>query len=262
MIEKIYIPTLGRAGKQITWDCMPDFIKDITVLVVQPHEKDFYGLKPIMVLPEDNMGITRTRRWIWEKAGKIKYGMFDDDLKFMVRTPKGKKSKKPLSDNDWKTLMTVVDSWLDEVSFSGFRQGNMPPWELPFTDNRSVTCAYFFNGNDLPLSHNLDWSLEFCEDIHLVLQLLEKLYSNRIWDKYVYISDQMADGGCNTTRTLEAVNANHQKLIEFHPNYVDWNGLSDTKLGKGFKKIKVSWMKSYSDNIAANIRKWRQAYDE
>ena len=52
MIEKIYIPTLGRVDKQTTWENLPPFLKDITVLVVQPKEKDLHGDKSILVLPE------------------------------------------------------------------------------------------------------------------------------------------------------------------------------------------------------------------
>ena len=46
MIDRIYIPTLGRVDKQITWESLPDFLKEITVLVVQPKEKDLHGDKP------------------------------------------------------------------------------------------------------------------------------------------------------------------------------------------------------------------------
>ena len=87
MISKIYIPTLGRHSNQITWDNMPSFVRDITTLVVQPHEKDLHGDKPVLVLPEDDYGITRTRRWIYDHAGDIEYGAFDDDLRFVDRNP-------------------------------------------------------------------------------------------------------------------------------------------------------------------------------
>ena len=87
MIEKIYIPTLNRSELQITWESMPTFVQDITTLVVQPHEKNLHGDKPILVLPEDKYGITKTRKWIYDHAGDIEYGVFDDDLKFIDRNP-------------------------------------------------------------------------------------------------------------------------------------------------------------------------------
>ena len=86
MIEKIYIPTLNRSELQITWESMPTFVQDITTLVVQPHEKNLHGDKPILVLPEDKYGITKTRKWIYDHAGDIEYGVFADDLKFIDYT--------------------------------------------------------------------------------------------------------------------------------------------------------------------------------
>ena len=87
MISRIYIPSLGRHNNQITWDNMLPCVRDITLLVVQPHEQYLHGDKPILVLPEDKYGITKTRRWIYDHAGDIEYGVFDDDLKFVDRNP-------------------------------------------------------------------------------------------------------------------------------------------------------------------------------
>ena len=75
----------------------------------------------------------------------------------------------------------------------------------------------------MPISSELDWSLKLAEDAHLVLQLLEKGYSNRCWDKFVVRSDQFQDGGCNTFRTIHDTNFSHEQLIEKHPKYVTKN---------------------------------------
>ena len=77
---RLYIPTLGRSDKQITFDNFPKFLQDKTTLVVQPHEKDLYDGYPILVLPEDWMGISRTRKFIMEHAGDNLFGMLDDDM--------------------------------------------------------------------------------------------------------------------------------------------------------------------------------------
>ena len=86
MIEKIYIPTLGRVDKQTTWENLPPFLKDITVVGVQPKEKDLHGDKSILVLPENNMGICKTRKFLYEYAKNQRYGVFDDDLIFLKTT--------------------------------------------------------------------------------------------------------------------------------------------------------------------------------
>ena len=50
MIDAIYIPTLGRPN-QITWFGLPDFVKEITFLVIQPHEVELHKYKQTIVLP-------------------------------------------------------------------------------------------------------------------------------------------------------------------------------------------------------------------
>ena len=52
MIDKIYIPTIGRNDRQITWNNLPQKWKDKTVLVVDSSDKDTYD-KPTITLPDD-----------------------------------------------------------------------------------------------------------------------------------------------------------------------------------------------------------------
>ena len=273
MIEKIYIPTLNRSDLQITWESMPTFVQDITTLVVQPHEKNLHGDKPILVLPEDNYGITKTRKWIYDHAGDIEYGVFDDDLKFIDRNPgygielskedadksytsKKENGKQPMTDSDWKLFLEKTSEWLNgDFAFSGCRLGNASPrnWDLGYIDNTSIFCAYFFNGKKLPSSSELDWSLELAEDAHLVLQLYRKGYASRCWDKFTYLTDQFQDGGCNTFRTIHDTNRSHEQLIEKHPKYVKWTGKSKTIDGIDMKKVRISWNKAYKDGQVGSL---------
>jgi len=267
MISKIYIPTLGRHNDQDTWDNMPSFVRDITVLVVQPHEEHLHGDKPILVLPEDNYGITKTRRWIYDHSGDIEYGVFDDDLRWVDRNPGYGiemtkevadaswliKKKQPMTEDDWIFYLEKTSEWLNgDFAFAGSRLGNMPPykWHDGYYDNTSIFCAYFFNGKKLPLSSKLDWSLDLAEDAHLVLQLLERGLSNRVWDKFVVLSDQFQDGGCNTFRTIHDTNRSHEQLIEKHPKYVKWSGKTKMIDGIEMKKVSVRWGQAYKEGLA------------
>jgi hypothetical protein len=67
-LQRIYIPTLGRVDKQVTYSNMPDWVKDITYFVIQPHEEEIfrktYPNSNIKVLPLKIKGIARTREWI------------------------------------------------------------------------------------------------------------------------------------------------------------------------------------------------------
>ena len=86
MIDKIYIPTLGRADRQITYNNLPDFLKERTVLVVEPREKELYKDKPILVLDKDKQGIGYARKFIWEEAQGTTHIVADDDLQFKDRS--------------------------------------------------------------------------------------------------------------------------------------------------------------------------------
>ena len=253
MIDTIYIPTLGRSSNQITFDNLPSNVQDICILVVQPHEVELYKNYPTLVLPDDYIGITETRKWIHIQAQDTKYGVFDDDLRFIERTPQGEKTKAPMDELGWEYALETTDKWLDDFSFCGFRQGDLPPTGKEYSESTSVNCAFFFNGLLLPKASDLDWSLPICEDIHLVLQLFNKGYNNRIWHRFGYISNILVEGGCNEWRTLDIINDNHAKLIKKFPEYVSWNGVKEGVMGGDFKKIKIQWKKCYLDSQKSKV---------
>ena len=87
MIDTIYIPTLGRHNNQVTWDHLPPFLQNIAVFVIQPKEKRYFHDKPHLVLPDNDIGISNTRKYIWEYAKNEIFGVFDDDLTFVKRNP-------------------------------------------------------------------------------------------------------------------------------------------------------------------------------
>ena len=97
-LNRIYIPTLGRVDKQITYENMPQFVKDITWFVVQPHEEKLFIEKypkgQIKVLPENVKGIAKTRKWIMDDGENDCYAMFDDDITFWRRNVDRKSLKK------------------------------------------------------------------------------------------------------------------------------------------------------------------------
>ena len=273
MIDKIYIPTLGRVGKQQTFDNLPSFVQDISVLVVQPREQELHKGYPILVLPEDNFGITKTRKWIYDYAGEERWGTFDDDLLFKKRVKNWKMPQSPneegiLGEEDWKALLDGVDKWLDdEFSFAGFRRGALPPLkEKEYTDCIESICAVFFDGSKIPKSDDLTWNYGLLsEDVHLNLQLLMQGYRNRVWDKYCYVNKWAQPGGVGfiepdgyVQRSLDTLNNSHEKLVEQYPDYITWRMYDDgshVRLNTGSpydgtKLIKIDWNKAYRDSYA------------
>lgn len=254
MIDRIYIPTLGRSNNQITYDGLPDFVKDITYLVIQPHEKKLHQDKKILVLPKSVKGIHNTRKWIYEKGKGTIWGMFDDDLVFQKRI--GSK-KTTMTKNDWKVMLKKTYSFLTTgTTFAGHRLSFFPPLppETPYQENTGTHCAFYFNGNIVP---DLDWSIPLAEDLHMVLQLLRKGFNNKVWNKYSVLNKAYRDGGCNTKgiRTIKKINDAHKKLIKFHPEFVKNDGFKDTKMGEMIK-IRISWKKSFTPKSKSSLDKF------
>ena len=251
MIDTIYIPTLGRSSNQITFDNMTPNAQRITKLVVQPKEQYLYPNYPTVVLPANDIGITATRKFIWEHGQQSRYVVMDDDIKMVCRKPwhDGEKTKRLMTDDDWNIFLTMTSLWMDEgISWGGCRTGGLPPAGREYIDNTGTAEVFFFDGTQLPKADELDWELSTAEDISLSLQLLSKGYSNRVWDRFVYLSDFVGtEGGCATWRTLDIINNNHAKLIDKFPEYVSYNGEKEM-MGGIFKKIKIQYKKAYNDS--------------
>ena len=85
MIEKIYIPTVRRADNQITYNNLPDNLKERVVMVVEPKDRHLYNYPcEYLEIPEKIVGtwtqLAETRLFIHKHAGEIKYCMADDDI--------------------------------------------------------------------------------------------------------------------------------------------------------------------------------------
>ena len=168
--------------------------------------------------------------------------------------------KVKMSGEDWKDLLNTTKNWFDNgVSFSALRVGVLPPSGADFLKNTAAYTAYFFNGQVLPKSSELDWSIEIGEDTHLVLQLFKFGHSNRVWDKFVFNQKEYADGGCNIYRTSKIINECHQKLIDAHPKYV-FNDIKKFRTKKfndeNILKLKIKWNKAYKDSKHSTLEKF------
>jgi len=252
MIDRIFIPSLGRSHAQITFDNMTPNAQRITKIVVQPFEQKKYSKYPTVVLPDNDIGITATRKWIWLFANNKRYMVMDDDIKMACRKPwhDGEKTKRIMTEDDWHHMLTQTSKWMDEgIAWGGCRTGGLPPAGKEYIDNTGTAEVWFFDGTQLPSADELDWDLSTAEDISLSLQLLSKGYRNRIWDRFVYLSDFVGtEGGCmDMGRNMDMINNNHAKLIKKFPNYVSWNGEKDIR-GEKMLAIKVQYKKAYLDS--------------
>ena len=88
-MDRIYIPSYGRANKQITWNNLPDKWKEKTTIVVDESEYNEYSsLYPsVLSLPKGMKGIAPIREWIVKQATEEKISM-KNDLNFVYKKEK------------------------------------------------------------------------------------------------------------------------------------------------------------------------------
>ena len=91
MIDKIFIPTVNRIDNQITYNALPNYLKEKVTFVVQSWEREKYSFdNEYLVLPDyinldHPRAISETRKVIYKAGSQIKYAMLDDDIIFRRR---------------------------------------------------------------------------------------------------------------------------------------------------------------------------------
>ena len=257
-LDQIYIPTLGRHSNQITWNNLPSFLKPLVLFVVQPKEQHLFSDVSHIVLPKNDIGMSNTRKWIYELGHNQIYGVFDDDLQFRKRNTQGAKpSKQPMTDDDWKSAIGGFLDWLNnDCSFAGFRRANQPPKHPPdFDDNKEALQATFYNGWKLPRVNELKWNPNvYAQDTKIHLQLILKGHRNRVWNIYGTHSKQNMDGGCAADtsispngRTPDDIDKSHEFIVENYHPFVNWSKVNGKirRHKAGYRNIRVEWVKAY-----------------
>ena len=255
MIDNIFIPTLGRSHNQITYDNLPEKWKKKTYLVVQEHESHLYQNYNILVLPNHIRSIAPTREWISKQNINKIYGVLDDDLKFYRTRMKDEdlpKSKRKMTDEDFDELEKTVCEWLNnDIAVCGLSNAVRPPnIKQEYEDNKSVNAVFFFSGEKIPV-YDISWNdCVFSEDTHVMLQIIEKGFKNRISNRFRFESTPLhTSGGCSSYRTIENQNESNKLLYQLHPDVVKLVE-KEVKRG-GFKGLKsigtiVQWKKAYN----------------
>lgn len=268
MIDKIYIPTLGRVDTQITYDNMPDWVKDITYLVVQPFEYELmqekYPNGNVLQLPENQYGILNTRKWIVEHGADSMYGMIDDDIVFTKRNVDRKtlkknaeKSNEPFTDSDWNEMLEWAHTKLStEYTVAGCRKKGFPPSHKQDNEFSKLVAVFFINGSKL-YRDKLEWVLPTSEDVHFIIQVLQMGGKIVTSDKYLFsCHDYHTEGGCKLAgRTSENSIRDSQRLADMYPNYIklknEFINLQDDFV---YQKVTIFYKKIYNPLYGKDIK--------
>lgn len=220
---RIFIPTRGRVGKQITLRSLPESLRQRTWLVVPREEAKAHEHHNILVQPASITTIAEKRAWIFKQANKEgveKITMLDDDMGFYARGPKGlikEYATVPVLEN----LFGWIEQQLDDFAHVGIssRMGNNHVEE----DVKRTTRMMHALSYHVPtaIAHVKFNRVAFREDFDYTLQLLRKGYDNIVrYDVCVAPGAYGSKGGCFDERNVEKSNLEAEKLADLHPGLV------------------------------------------
>ena len=277
-IEKIFILTVNRVDKQITYDNLPDELKKKVVFVIQKWEREKYNydaeylILPDHITTEHPRAIAETRKVVYEAGQDMKYAMLDDDITFGRRNPLYwtepdnplgvKNSDKPASwkckENDIIEMFDLYSDWLDEpsVTVCGCSLSENRPKNKLFNDNTSLTSAYWINGKDFrDILPDLKLTeTRVAEDVVFLLSLLVRGFGNRVSREFITYNHSISSSikssiwdGLSKSSILE----DHMKIEKMFPKlyeilYEDKN--KNRRKPGGFRnggKSRIYWSKAY-----------------
>jgi len=174
--KNIYIPTKGRSEKCITADLFNEHLWSVN-LVVEPQEwyqyhKKYQDLHNIIVLPENDLGITYVRNYIKKHAidnvPQKFFWMMDDDVKFHEVINKKVKPAKDLN-----FLDKITNEGNTKYAQIGFEYQQFA-WcqEKEFSENSYCDVAVAIN---LQLTKNIwyDEDVQLKEDRDFTMQCIQ-----------------------------------------------------------------------------------------
>lgn len=224
----VYIPTMDRKERQLTYGILPDYLQERVIFVVRQHEEEFfktaYGSDRVRVCPVWVNEISTTRKFIQELAGDSYHWVMDDDLtKVKKRDHDADRSPRWLSSPvDWLELCERVSADIDSgVAIIGFQPAGIIAdlSRFPYKDFTKIQQWFCVNGS---LCKNVEWDrAEAMDDYDGVLQTIAAGNIVRRYEKYLFTSDRFgAPGGCASYRKMESHNAGVLKLVEMWPGIV------------------------------------------
>ena len=266
---RVYIPTRGRVGVQKTWGYLPESVRKLTKLVIDPDDEP--GFKrtqlPYVVCPEK--GITHVRRWIIEKSAHEKIIMMDDDLRFAKRTGEitiPEKSGVPTHHYvtvDGEALVPMFEGISEKledyahvsIAFRQFSADKMVDW---YDNTRQMRILCY--RKSVIKRHVVLGRVEIMEDFDITLQLLRAGYPNT--SGYTFVQDQtatQAPGGCSTYRTHELHDREARKLAELHAPFVQLRQkVNKSKIAGAFgtrTEVTINWKSALAS--AGEVRRLR-----
>lgn len=246
----VYIPTMGRVGKQPTADALRGSAYEPT-LVCPSGELKAHWANGYDAIACNAQGIGPTRQWILDSHGpgdNPHICLVDDDLRFAVR--RLDEPSKFVPTEDVNTIFDRIDKMLLQAPIVGLQtRGGANHTSPPVAPRGRI---HDLMGLDLNVvrKHRIRLNtVPFMEDFAAVLQALSLGYPTPILTTHTKddIGGSNASGGCSTYRDSAGQAAAARTLAARYPDFVTlverkgWAGdMSGTRLD-----VRVAWAKAF-----------------
>ena len=268
-MHKIYIPTFRRVDFQITFASLPDKYKEKAILVVQEQEQHLHKLDVEYLIVDNGIGIAKTRKKIIDHAGKSRFCIYDDDIKFYRRNIKYlmkenwldsdmKGVKRPMTEDDFDEMFNIFNSWMDNENIIqiGHRSAFLPPSWRFYTDFTDVYSGYMINGAEVSkFVDEIDWTfVEVGEDSMMSLEFLLRGYKIRRSELFCIQPKWWQEGGCSDFRDAKFHNKEHKKLMDKYPEWVYFKQEIERPNIGIIKDYRYRWKEAYRSYYTTKIR--------
>ena len=220
---KIFIPTRGRVGKQLTKSCLYlDQGCDYEVVFVVPEcESQYWSGHNTMVVPDDyRMG--KIRQYIMDNGGDDYQVVIDDDLKFFRRPDIDDPALLYATKNDIDEMLQRIEEYLDNYAHGAIspRGGNNHYLYKAKENTRAMRCLFY--DAEILRAEDVRWDAIECRmDFHVSLSLIELGYPNIVDYEFAQGTPTtkkfQTNGGCAVYRTREMFENQAYELQRLHP---------------------------------------------
>ena len=263
---RIYIPTLGRRDKQITFNTLTKFWQERTWFVVHRREVELFKGHPNLVVVE-KIGAPHARQTAVDHclkgflAGECSASlfMFDDDLRFSQRVKDWNIDTnvrlEQMSPDDLHKALEFFQERLDDyaaVGMSARGMNNQVP-DHPYKEAGRLMRAFGVRADILDYKKIRFDKFEYWEDFHVTLELLKNGYATYVSTAHCNDGITNADGGCSEYRNRDGLLKTRGEFIEYHAPYVKANDKSSESWGNTDEStmpdIRIAWVKCYEDAV-------------
>jgi hypothetical protein len=109
---KLFIPTYKRTERQLTWNNLPESVREYTYLVCPEKEVEVHTAADRQVIgtPKTIKGIAQTRQWVIENSDDDQVFFADDDQSFKTREEDSYKLRAMVEEDYTEMVLSVLEN--------------------------------------------------------------------------------------------------------------------------------------------------------